>query len=468
MKKQAWALILLCAALCPQATAESISPHQVRKLFFKKKVRALKKPKRLSKVEKAQFQLGQALFFDKEISGPRNVSCASCHHPYAGTSDDLAFGFGHGAMGIGRFRRGNLGVMTPRNSQALFNLGENGFNQMFWDGRASYDPKMKKFKTTLAELTSGSEMEIKEITKNLNGALALQALLPMANFPELQGWPGMPNEISNAKNVGETWKLIMERLVGNGKEKEGIKEYLNLFKKSFPKVQKVNIAHAANAIAKYEEVAFAATATPFDQFMRGNNKALDKETLKGAKVFATKGKCLSCHSGPHLSDFKYYSLGMQQFGIGARATGLDGVPHFDPTYGDPGRGDFTQERNDRFKFRTPTLRNVALTPPYMHNGAYQSLKDAVLHHLDAKKMAKNFDVNTLPLEEYKLNFENYKINEDENFDQMPEVIKRKIKLSKKEIRALMKFLTVGLTDPNSVNLEKWVPKTVPSGLSVER
>lgn len=136
MKNQLGCWILVGAVLFNVAQAESISPNHVRRLFKKKNVKALQKPKRLNSTERAQFKLGQALFFDKEISGPRNVSCASCHHPYAGTSDDLAFGFGHGGKGIGRFRRGGLGVMTPRNSQALFNIGETGFDQMFWDGRA--------------------------------------------------------------------------------------------------------------------------------------------------------------------------------------------------------------------------------------------------------------------------------------------------------------------------------------------
>jgi mono/diheme cytochrome c family protein len=92
----------------------------------------------------AKVALGRALFFDKVLSGNRNISCATCHHPDRASSDGLSLPLGEGAVGLGPKRRAGSTVPVfgrePRNSQALFNLGATEFDSMFHDGRVAEDP----------------------------------------------------------------------------------------------------------------------------------------------------------------------------------------------------------------------------------------------------------------------------------------------------------------------------------------
>ncbi len=92
----------------------------------------------------AKVALGRALFFDKVLSGNRNISCATCHHPDRASSDGLSLPLGEGAVGLGPKRRAGSAVpvfgRVPRNSQALFNLGATEFVFMFHDGRVAEDP----------------------------------------------------------------------------------------------------------------------------------------------------------------------------------------------------------------------------------------------------------------------------------------------------------------------------------------
>ena len=94
----------------------------------------------------AMVELGRILFFDKILSGNRNIACATCHHPDLATTDGLALGLGEGAQGLGPERRAGsekaIGVngRVPRNSSALFNVGAGEFTRLFHDGRVETDP----------------------------------------------------------------------------------------------------------------------------------------------------------------------------------------------------------------------------------------------------------------------------------------------------------------------------------------
>ena len=93
----------------------------------------------------AKVEVGRLLFFDKILSGNRNISCATCHHPRHGSSDGVALGFGEGARGLGPQRRpgstidSSVHERVPRNSPALFNLGAREYTRMFHDGRVEVD-----------------------------------------------------------------------------------------------------------------------------------------------------------------------------------------------------------------------------------------------------------------------------------------------------------------------------------------
>lgn len=404
-------------------------------------------------------ELGRLLYFDKELAGTRDISCATCHHPAEASTMGLALGYGHSAKGETIHRTGTVLESDPRNTTPIFNNGDAGYLSMFWDGRLSYDAQTGVITGTEPAI-SGPNPTRPDIARVLDGALAAQALLPLANPPEMRGFPGM-NEIADAGDTGAAWDAIMVRLVGepqaDGSLEGGIAAYRSLFADAFPgmNVADLNLGHAANAIAAFERQAFASFDTPFDRFLRGDDQALSADALRGAELFAGKARCTECHGGSHLSDFGFYALAVPQFGIGARAMGDD-----------PGRMDFTQDPADRYRFKTPPLRNVALTGPYMHTGAYDRLEDAVRHHLDPAGMLAAFDVDSLPREEWKVNFADYRDRDPERLAAMPDVLKNPPQLSDDEVEALVTFLNEGLTDPAALDLERWIPDTVPSGLPV--
>ena len=133
------------------------------------------------------------------------------------------------------------------------------------------------------------------------------------------------------------------------------------------------LVHAANAIAAFEASQWRTDQSPFDQYLQGSEDALNASQLRGMKLFYGKAECADFHSGQLLTDQSFHAIGMPQLGPG-KGDGVDG-------YEDFGRERVTGESRDRYKFRTPALRNVALTGPWGHAGSYRRLKDVVMHHL---------------------------------------------------------------------------------------
>jgi len=119
--------------------------------------------------------------------------------------------------------------------------------------------------------------------------------------------------------------------------------------------------NVAKAIASFERTIVNGNSA-YDEYLRGNKKALSASALRGMKLFAGKADCIACHSGPYFSDSKYHNLG-----IGYR----------NGKYSDVGRYDVTKKKSDMGAFKTPTLRNVAMTAPYMHDGSVKTLMDVV-------------------------------------------------------------------------------------------
>ncbi|MCE5198656.1 cytochrome-c peroxidase, partial [bacterium] len=115
------------------------------------------------------------------------------------------------------------------------------------------------------------------------------------------------------------------------------------------------------AIASFERTIVNGNS-PYDEYLRGNKKTMSKSALRGMRLFGGKAGCIDCHSGPYFSDSSYHNLG-----IGYKHGG----------YSDPGRFDVTKKQKDMGAFLTPTLRNVAKTPPYMHDGSVKTLIDVV-------------------------------------------------------------------------------------------
>ena len=173
-------------------------------------------------------------------------------------------------------------------------------------------------------------------------------------------------------------------------------------------------------------------------------------------MFYGRAGCSSCHSGTLMTDQKYYNILVPQIGPG----------HRDSAGFDIGRARVTDKKEDAFAFRTPPLRNVAITGPWMHNGAYTSLKGVIKHHQNPLEMFQAYDASQLDksLEKtFRLNTSTILLM-SQTFSPEINVIPD---LNNQEIEKLIAFLEA-LTSPSTMDLSHLVPERVPSGLPFER
>ncbi|MEW6285101.1 MAG: FG-GAP-like repeat-containing protein [Chloroflexota bacterium] len=396
----------------------------------------------------ALVKLGEALFWDPILSGNRDISCATCHHPNLGTGDNLSVSIGTSGFGLGRQRQfGNARELVPRNATPLYNLGYKEWRVIFWDGRVSADPETG-FHTPASDRLPGG----------LDSVLAAQAMFPVTSRDEMRGYRGdvdifgQPNELAVIVDykARPVWEALMARLLA-------IPGYVDLFRAAYPDVplDQLGFQHAANAMAAYEIAVFTFEDSPFDRYLRGDQSALSDEAKQGAILFYGEAGCASCHSTGLLTDQKFYNLAVPQIG--------DGKGREQPL--DLGRARETGNDCDRFAFRTPPLRNVAITGPWMHNGAFTTLEAAVRHHLDPQTSLQNYDPSQLS-----------ELLKDTCQDQ-PETLAAILKwytpknasegvtLTDEEMRLLLVFLE-SLTSPSALDLSHTIPASVPSGLPV--
>ena len=150
--------------------------------------------------------------------------------------------------------------------------------------------------------------------------------------------------------------------------------YIKSFKKVFSKQKDpLNIDNVAKAIAAFERTLISPGA-PFDRFIKGRKKAISAQARKGWALFQSKG-CISCHNGPTFAG-PALPIGTGFFMKFPRFEGSD----YDEQYElleDKGREEVTGDRKHRYFWRVPTLRNIADTGPYFHNGKVKTLKEAV-------------------------------------------------------------------------------------------
>lgn len=270
-------------------------------------------------LSEAKSNLGKLLFFDNRLSGDVGTSCASCHDPRMGWGDGQALS------------RGYAGAQHWRNSQTIVNSAY--FSKLFWAG----------------EVPSLEAQAKSAITGNLAG----------------NGDPVM----------------IEERLAQ-------IPEYVDLFKEAFG-VEKPTFAHVLKAIATFERMELVSRFSPFDLFLNGKNSAISDDAKAGLVLFEGKAGCIQCHHGALLSDedFHYLDLPKQELfkqdplrQVALRYQHyIRGVPEevYRDADGDLGLYYTTKKESDRGRFRTPTLRYLAYTAPYMHNGVFVDLEEVV-------------------------------------------------------------------------------------------
>ncbi len=404
-------------------------------------------------VDMQRVHLGQLLFYDPVLSGNREVSCASCHHPRFGTSDGLSLGLGDGAKGLGTERivdeRNAPEQRIGRNSPALFNLGAKQFVTLFHDGRLEIDPdKPNQLRSPL-----GAEM-----TVGFDSLLSAQAMFPVLSADEMAGHYN-ENDVSRAVRMGllthngGAWDLLATRV-------ENIAEYRQAFDAVIGKDSRINFYHIANVIADFIAFEWRADNSPFDQYLKGQDK-LTPLAQQGVQLFYGKANCVQCHSGLLQTDHEFHAIAMPQLGPGK--TG-----RFEDHQRDTGRFRVTGQPEDRYKFRTPSLRNVEFTGPYGHSGAYVSLEAVIRHHLDPVDSLYRYSGENARLPRLSV-ANDWKIMNDKN--ELANIAAANelepVKLSDQEVASLIHFLHA-LTDRSSIEGRLGVPQTVPSGLAVDQ
>jgi cytochrome c peroxidase len=141
----------------------------------------------------------------------------------------------------------------------------------------------------------------------------------------------------------------------------------------------------SRALATYVRSVLSGDA-PYDRFINGDRGALSQEQQRGLQIFRGKGNCTACHVGPTLSDERLHNTG-----VAWRAAGATGV------FTDPGGFGVTNKPEDRGAFKTPTLREVARTSPYMHDGSFRTLDEVVDFYSDGGRSNPAQDPEIRPL-----------------------------------------------------------------------
>lgn len=441
----------------------------------------------------SQVELGRMLFFDKILSGNRNISCATCHHPKHASADGLALGIGEGGVGLGQDRHVPEGEAVlgrvPRNSPALHFRGAREFSKLFHDGRVETDSQ----RTWPSGFWTPARQQLPE---GLDNVLAAQAMFPVLSDIEMAGARG-ENPIADAAALrrfageGGAWDLIAGRL-------RLIPAYVSLFKAAYPQIETqddITFVHAANAIAAFQAMAFQPDGSPFDAYLRsGDITHLNPDAQRGMALFYGKAGCAACHAGKFQTDHSFHAIAMPQIGPG-KGDGNDDSYFLATGYGarleDFGRAPISGDPADRFRFRTPSLRNVELTGPWGHSGAFATLESVVRHHLDPQASLEAYRLQEGHLPALRAidqpmavgsRFGHEPINPGRRTDyarrdgwvQSQPVLRARLAAANERpkqalddtaVHELVAFLKA-LTDPRSREMEHLIPAAVPSGLPV--
>ena len=404
-------------------------------------------------VDENEAKLGQLLFYDPILSGNKEVACATCHHPSLGTGDGLSLSLGDGGKGLGNKRivdYENLPEQrVPRNAQPLFNLGAKQFKTLFHDGRVQVDlSRPSGLRTPLEE----------EMVKGFSSIISAQTMFPVLSADEMAGHYS-ENEISEAvrrgtlTGKGGAWDLISKRV-------QAIPEYSDFFTDTYDHIetaQDIKFTDISNAVAAFMEFEWRSDTSPFDDFLEGKlNLNISQEN--GMELFYGKANCSSCHAGALFTDHQFHATGQPQLGPGKAA-------RFQSHSRDLGRFRVTGNIKDKYAFRTPSLRNVELTGPWGHAGAYNELEAFLGAHIDPYLALANYDKSNVTLTKYDTN--DWKIMDDASEVKAiaDSITIKPVMISEGEVTDLLAFLGT-LTDSKAQKGRLGIPETVPSGLKI--
>lgn len=403
-----------------------------------------------------QVKLGQLLFYDKILSGNKNISCGTCHHHSHFGGDGLSLGIGEGGRGVGPDRHagegpGRIKRRIPRNAPALWNLGAKDIKVLFHDGRLSFSDDYGTGFNSPAE---------ERLPSGLSGLLAAQAVLPLASRFEMAGDPE-ENSVARAAfdRIDHVWPIITKRI-------QAIPEYEPLFIQAFEHINSagdITIVDIANALAAFQIVEWQSFDSAFDDYLAGNQSALSSIQKTGMNLFYGEAGCSECHSGKLMTDQQFYALKLPVFGPGRTRV-------HDPMPRDTGRMAESNRLEDSYRFRTPSLRNVEVTGPYGHNGAFKSLEKMIRHHLDPHTSFSNWQPGDAKLPAIAwLDDTDFILLHDKRemtrYQSKSDIPVRT--LTDKQVNAITAFLKA-LTGYSIESPPLGVPSRVPSGIPVDQ
>ncbi|RZS99561.1 cytochrome-c peroxidase [Aquimarina brevivitae] len=365
----------------------------------------------LNPITAEKVALGKLLMHETGTAGNPQItemkdtySCASCHQADAGFAASLRQGLGEGGMGFGIKGEGrivnpevpqeNLDIQ-PIKSPTVLNVAYQ--DVMLWNGQ---------FGAT--GTNAGTEANWTNIPEN---NLGFQGI-------EVQAIKGQ-----------DVHRLLIDEEFVNG---HGYKALFDAAFPDSPESERYTKQNAALAIAAYERTLLA-NQSPWQQWLNGDLQALNNTEKRGAVVFFDKGRCYECHTGPALNDKNFYAFGMGDFDNSSQAMVLDEAGFSNVK---KGRGGFTQNSEDDYKFKTPTLYNIIDNGFYGHGGTFTSVKDVIRYKNNGVPESSEVPPTQLAPQFGATN------------------------LTDEEMNDLTAFIENGLRDPN---LRRYVPETLNSG-----
>ncbi|MBK8906160.1 MAG: hypothetical protein IPM53_33585 [Anaerolineaceae bacterium] len=387
--------------------------------------------------------IGRLLWFDTITGLNDDNTCAGCHSPTAGFGDTQSIAIGIDNNGIVGPNR--AGPRNMRRSPMVINSAF--YPALMWNSRfnaLSGDP---------FDNSAGLHFPDPEglSLSYLPHLLTAQAFIPPTERTEVTGFHFVGD--SNAIRAE-----VLNRL-------NAVPQYRRLFGQVYPDVRAggpITFDMFGAAIAEFEFSLTFANA-PIDRYARGERNALTTEEKQGALLFFGKAGCVGCHAvagqaSEMFSDFDEHVIGVPQIGPSNTNNAFDGPGANE----DFGLEQVTGNPADRYKFRTSPIRNVAVQPTFMHNGAFTRLEDAIWHHLNAAASAQSYTPQSQHLAADLSGpvgpIEPVLALLDPRISSPPQ-------LSDAEFQQLVTFVEHGLLDPRArpENLQHLIPRWVPSG-----
>jgi len=393
------------------------------------------------RIDRQIAEVGRMLWFDPIGGLNDDNTCGGCHSPTNGFGDTQSIAIGidnNGVVGPDR-----TGPRNQRRSPMVLNAAF--YPTLMWNSRfraLSGDP----FDNRAGLQFPDPEGLTLSYQRHL---LAAQAFIPPTERVEVAGFtfPGGNDDIRDE---------VIRRL-------NATRNYRELFSRAFPDVKAggpITFDHVGRAIDEFEFTLVSADA-PIDRYARGDRNAMSDEEKHGAVLFFGRAGCVGCHSvsgqsNEMFSDFREHVIGVPQVAPSLGNVTFDGPGHDE----DFGLEQVTGNPADRYAFRTSPLRNAALQPAFMHNGAFVRLEDAIRHHLDAAASATSYSPARLAADLRGPTGPAAPV-----LQRLDPRLATATTLSDEELRDLVAFVRDGLLDRSAEpqRLRRLIPDRLPSG-----